>query len=126
MFNKNMSINPLSQNATARTSFRYLILLCMPFFLGFLTLRMAEQFPGRIEFIHWQTFVSFTFLICGCATIFFIWRQKINVIAKSSFTVLAAVLFLSLAFLASVRSNCGEQSKYIGTAKIKKASISCG
>jgi hypothetical protein len=124
--NKYMSLIQMSQTLIWRDSFKYLALLGIPFLLGFLSHKIAEFFPGRFEVIHWQLFVSLAFLICGSATIFFIWRHKAYLIAKLGLSVLAATLFLSFAFLASVRSNCGHEPKHIGKPKIEKVSVSCG
>jgi hypothetical protein len=116
----------MTPKSIVRACLRFLALFSIPFIVGFLSYKLAELVPGKVEVVHWQLFVSLTFLICGSLAIFHIWKDKINLIRKLCYSGLSAVLFLYLAFMASARFNCGDESKYIEKSNIKAASTSCG
>jgi hypothetical protein len=121
LFEKAMTIKSIG-----RACLKFLALLSIPFLVGFLSYKLAELVPGNVEVVHWQFFVSLTFLICGSLAIIQIWKDKTNLIQKLCYSVLSVVLFSYLALMASARFNCGDESKYIEKSNIKVASVSCG
>ena len=96
-----------------------------PFLVASGSWQLALLAPGRFRTDAWHTLVSLSFLAAGVLAIFMLTRTTLRRPAKIVLAGTFALVFLFLAFMSSLRSNCGDEQVYIGRQTHGQQVASC-
>jgi hypothetical protein len=84
----------------------------------------AAVSPGRVRVDTWRNIASALLIVTGIGVAWFVLRTRHRRTAKVSLIVFFSVLSLLFAFVAQLRSMCGDEPVYIGEPS--KAGRECG
>ncbi len=70
--------------------------------------------PGIVKTDHWRQFCSVVFLAGGISAAVLMWQFSISRIARAIVSILVLAGGLWCAFAIQMRSNCGDESEYMG------------
>jgi uncharacterized membrane protein len=122
-----VSEEPLNEEPTVLsrllTAALYVAVAAAPFAVTVGSLQIAEQMPGRFRSDHWHELSSWSFIVAGLMMAFLIFRTRMNLTTKIVTSVLLMIAFLFFALIMSMRSNCGDEERYIGERELRGAQV---
>jgi hypothetical protein len=104
---------------------KYLCILLAPIAFTVGSIHLAERLlPGVVRTTYWQNASSAMFLLAGAVVLLLQYRSKLNIGSKILISVPICGFCLWLALMLQFRSNCGDETEFIGATNNGQQSAS--